>query len=160
MFNLGGGEILVILLLALIVLGPQRLPEAARKLGTAVGEVRRMATGFQNEIKAALDDAEITTGSTQATNRARPATRAALTAEAGSTATPPTAETADGPDLADLVQAEPADMADVPAVTGEPPDPADLADIVEPSADRSRGANDEAAMTPDPAAPGRDDAVA
>ena len=33
MFNLGGGEMLVILLLALIVLGPERLPEAARQVG-------------------------------------------------------------------------------------------------------------------------------
>ena len=79
MFNLGGGEILVILLLALIVLGPERLPEAARKLGTAIGEVRRMASGFQNEIKAALDDAELTTGSkpttaTPTTSKARPVT--------------------------------------------------------------------------------------
>src|SRR6266508_5378824 len=96
MFNLGGGEILVILLLALIVLGPQRLPEAARKLGTAIGEVRRMATGFQNEIKAALDDAEITTGSTPTTNRARPAARPALPPRARTTAspTPPAAEPA------------------------------------------------------------------
>ena len=32
-FNVGGPEVLVILLLALIVLGPQRLPDAARQLG-------------------------------------------------------------------------------------------------------------------------------
>jgi sec-independent protein translocase protein TatB len=59
MFNIGGGEVLVILLVALIVLGPQRLPEAARKVGTVIGEVRRMATGFQSEIKTAFEDAEI-----------------------------------------------------------------------------------------------------
>jgi sec-independent protein translocase protein TatB len=68
MFNLGGGEILVILLLALIVLGPQRLPEAARKLGNAVGEVRRMATGFQSEIKAAFDEVDPRSGSTKPTS--------------------------------------------------------------------------------------------
>jgi sec-independent protein translocase protein TatB len=61
MFNIGGGEILVILLVALIVLGPQRLPEAARKLGSVIGEVRRMATGFQSEIKTAFEDAELAT---------------------------------------------------------------------------------------------------
>lgn len=60
MFNIGGGEILVILLVALIVLGPQRLPEAARKVGTIIGEVRRMANGFQTEIKSALEEAELT----------------------------------------------------------------------------------------------------
>lgn len=58
MFNVGGGEILVILLVALIVLGPQRLPEAARKVGNIVGELRRMSSSFQNEIRTALDEAD------------------------------------------------------------------------------------------------------
>lgn len=57
MGNLGGGEILVILLLALIVLGPQRLPEAARQIGRFMGELRRISTGFQRELRSALDDA-------------------------------------------------------------------------------------------------------
>jgi sec-independent protein translocase protein TatB len=51
----------VILLLALIVLGPQRLPEAARKLGHVIGEVRRMASGFQSEMRSALDEADLST---------------------------------------------------------------------------------------------------
>nr|MCH9803045.1 twin-arginine translocase TatA/TatE family subunit [bacterium] len=33
MLNIGGAELLIILLVALIFLGPQRLPEAARQLG-------------------------------------------------------------------------------------------------------------------------------
>ena len=39
MFNIGGGEVLVIALIALIVLGPQRLPDAARQVGKAMGEL-------------------------------------------------------------------------------------------------------------------------
>jgi Tat protein translocase TatB subunit len=58
MFNVGGAEFLVIALVALIVLGPQRLPEAARQVGKAMGELRRMSSGFQNELKGALEDAE------------------------------------------------------------------------------------------------------
>jgi sec-independent protein translocase protein TatB len=58
MFNIGGGEFLVIALIALIVLGPQRLPEAARQVGKFMGELRRVSSGFQNELKGALDDAE------------------------------------------------------------------------------------------------------
>jgi sec-independent protein translocase protein TatB len=54
-FNVGGGEILVILLLALIVLGPERLPDAAKKVGRFMGEVRRMTTGFQEEVRSAMD---------------------------------------------------------------------------------------------------------
>jgi sec-independent protein translocase protein TatB len=55
-FNVGGPEMLVILLLALIVLGPQRLPEAARQVGKFMGELRRMSSGFQQELKQAMDD--------------------------------------------------------------------------------------------------------
>ncbi len=58
MFNIGGGELLVIMLIALIVLGPQRLPDAARQIGKTMGELRRLSAGFQNEMKSALDTAD------------------------------------------------------------------------------------------------------
>jgi sec-independent protein translocase protein TatB len=58
MFNIGGGELIVILLIALIVLGPQRLPGAARQLGKAMGDLRRLSSGFQNEMKQALETAD------------------------------------------------------------------------------------------------------
>jgi sec-independent protein translocase protein TatB len=58
MFNVGGGELLVILLVALIVLGPSRMPEAARTVGKVVGEIRRISTGFQREIREAFEDSE------------------------------------------------------------------------------------------------------
>lgn len=56
MFNLSGSEIIVILLLALVVLGPEKLPEAMRKFGKTYGEFRRMTTGFQQEFKSAIDE--------------------------------------------------------------------------------------------------------
>jgi sec-independent protein translocase protein TatB len=59
MFNIGGGELLVIVLIALIVLGPQRLPDAMRTVGRVVGEVRRISTGFQQELRDAFEDSEI-----------------------------------------------------------------------------------------------------
>jgi Tat protein translocase TatB subunit len=55
MFNVGGGEILVILLLALLVLGPDRLPEYARKAGRYMNEFRRLTGGFQEEFRQAMD---------------------------------------------------------------------------------------------------------
>ncbi len=58
MFNIGGGELLVIMLIALIVLGPQRLPDAARQIGKTMGDLRRLSSGFQNEMKSALDTAD------------------------------------------------------------------------------------------------------
>ncbi len=56
MFNVGGGELLIIFLVALVVLGPTKLPEAARQVGKIMGEFRRLSAGFQNELKSAMDD--------------------------------------------------------------------------------------------------------
>lgn len=60
MFNVGGGELLVILLIALMVLGPDRLPGFARKAGKIMGDVRRISQGFQSEIRDAMDFSEDT----------------------------------------------------------------------------------------------------
>lgn len=56
MFNLSGSEIVVILLLALIVLGPEKLPEAIRRFGRVYGELKRMSRGFQTDIKSAFEE--------------------------------------------------------------------------------------------------------
>src|SRR5437763_1912059 len=55
MFNLGMGEIVVILLLALVFLGPKKLPEIASGLGRMIREVRKATADIKNEIE--LDDA-------------------------------------------------------------------------------------------------------
>ncbi len=47
------------MLVALIVLGPSKLPEAARKVGQAMNEFRRMSSGFQAELRDALDPIDI-----------------------------------------------------------------------------------------------------
>jgi sec-independent protein translocase protein TatB len=56
MFNLSGSEIVFLLLIALIVLGPEKLPEAVRKFGKVYAEAKKMSTGFQSELKSALDE--------------------------------------------------------------------------------------------------------
>jgi Tat protein translocase TatB subunit len=53
-FNLGTGELLLILFVALLVLGPTKLPDAARQVGRAMTEFRRMSSGFQAELRDAL----------------------------------------------------------------------------------------------------------
>ncbi len=60
MGNVGGGEILVILLAALLILGPSKLPEAARQIGRAMGELRKVTSGFQRELQDALKDTDDT----------------------------------------------------------------------------------------------------
>lgn len=56
MFNVGAPEVLVILVVALLVLGPDKLPDAARKVGNVMGELRRMSSGFQSELRDAMQE--------------------------------------------------------------------------------------------------------
>ena len=56
MGNLGGQEILVILLVGLIVLGPTKLPAAIRQAGRFAAETRRVAAGFKREFQEALGE--------------------------------------------------------------------------------------------------------
>jgi Tat protein translocase TatB subunit len=50
MFGLGMPEILLILAIALIVIGPTKLPELAKTLGRAMGECKRAAQDFKRSI--------------------------------------------------------------------------------------------------------------
>ncbi len=59
MGNLGGGEILVILVLGLLVLGPTRLGVVAQEIGRLVGQVRRVAGGFQEELRDLVEDPSV-----------------------------------------------------------------------------------------------------
>ena len=56
MGNIGGMEVVAILLLALIVLGPQKLPVAARQVGRIFNEIKRVSSGFQQEMREAMQD--------------------------------------------------------------------------------------------------------
>ena len=49
--SVGPAEILIILVVALLVFGPQRLPEVARQVGSAMRELRKM----QNTVRGELD---------------------------------------------------------------------------------------------------------
>jgi sec-independent protein translocase protein TatA len=51
MFGIGLPELLLIMVLALLVLGPQRLPEVARMVGRAYAQLRRASEEFQNTIR-------------------------------------------------------------------------------------------------------------
>jgi sec-independent protein translocase protein TatB len=50
-FNVGIGEILVIVLVCLMVFGPERLPEVARQLGRALGKLRIATQGALDQLR-------------------------------------------------------------------------------------------------------------
>ena len=50
MFGIGIEELIVILVIALIVVGPERMPELARQVGKAIRDVRRMYDNLRSEL--------------------------------------------------------------------------------------------------------------
>ena len=52
MFGLGFSEIVVLGVLALILLGPEQLPDLARKLGKFINELKRTTDGIKEEFKS------------------------------------------------------------------------------------------------------------
>ncbi len=55
LFGIGGSELLVILLLAGIVLGPERLARSAREIGKLVRNVKAYISSLTGELKVELD---------------------------------------------------------------------------------------------------------
>jgi Tat protein translocase TatB subunit len=67
MFGIGMPELLLILAVALIVLGPKKLPELARALGKGMAEFRRATDELKDELRQMEHEIEET--STSATNK-------------------------------------------------------------------------------------------
>jgi sec-independent protein translocase protein TatB len=54
MFGLGFGEIVIILILALVLLGPQRLPDAAKQLGKSLREFKKATDDLKSQFEGEL----------------------------------------------------------------------------------------------------------
>ena len=113
MFGIGVPELLVILVVALIVLGPKRLPDVARTLGKGLAEFRKATSDLTDELRSAQ---------TMIEKEARDTERAARQATAGVK-----------PNLADA-QTQPAEAPAAPESAGAtaPASPTGPADPAEP----------------------------
>lgn len=53
--NIGAGELLVIALVALVIFGPQKLPELLKGLGKGINEFKKAVNQVEEEIKDSID---------------------------------------------------------------------------------------------------------
>jgi sec-independent protein translocase protein TatB len=59
MFDIGVGELLVILIVAVVVIGPKDLPLAMRTAGRWIGKIRRVSAHFRSGIDTMVREAEL-----------------------------------------------------------------------------------------------------
>ena len=96
MFGLGAGELLLIVAVALVVLGPDHLPKVLRSVGRTLGELRRASTDMQRVVHSelAMDEQANTTSGLASLPQEKPGTSSSMTTQ------PPTNALAMNPDTA------------------------------------------------------------
>jgi sec-independent protein translocase protein TatB len=122
MLDIGPGELLLVAIIGLLVLGPQRLPKVAAEIGKWVGRARRTATQLRRQLEREIELSDLQTPPPQNpppqnpfTQSQPPAPPAAPQPPAASPA-PPYGEVPDGPGT----------HSDQPPI-GQPDTPADSA---------------------------------
>jgi sec-independent protein translocase protein TatB len=86
MFDIGFSEILLIFGLALVVLGPDKLPQLARTIGRWAGRARAMARQFRDQLEAEADSMKVDLHTPTAAPKPAPAPTPAASAPAAATA--------------------------------------------------------------------------
>ncbi len=100
MFGIGTTELLIVLVVALLVLGPKKLPEIARTLGKGLAEFKKVSTDVQRTINTEVEREE-------ATERKKKAEKELSARKAEAEKTASTAEATDAaPKSAESVAAE------------------------------------------------------
>ncbi|VAW38619.1 Twin-arginine translocation protein TatB [hydrothermal vent metagenome] len=59
MFDVGFSEMFMILVIALIVIGPERLPAVAKKVGKFIGKAKRSFENIKREVQSELETEEL-----------------------------------------------------------------------------------------------------
>jgi sec-independent protein translocase protein TatB len=88
-FNFGPEKLFLVAIIALVVLGPHRLPHAARNLGRFVAQMRHMSSSFQNEVRGALSEPLDAFGSAMGEFRPQDVPRSVRQAITDTFSTPP-----------------------------------------------------------------------
>jgi sec-independent protein translocase protein TatB len=140
-FNLSGSEIVVILLLALVVLGPEKLPEAMRRAGKTFAELKKLSSGFQDEVRKGFEEParEVKKTASAVKSAARFPVITGKTAATGKTndkptynpATDPPPEVPEGSSVAEPLEDASPDAAEA-TVQDFPAEPVAVADAIEP----------------------------
>jgi len=119
MFGIGMPELMVIMVVALIVLGPKRLPEVARALGKGLAEFRRATSEVNEELQKAQRAIEAEARAHEAERREAERKAAALAAQNAAAAQAATAESAAAQTAAAQTAATEAPPTIAPAPAGE-----------------------------------------
>src|SRR5262245_40655941 len=92
MFDIGPGELVLVAIIGLLVLGPQRLPKVAAEIGKWVGRARRTATQLRRQLEREIELSEI-----EKPPPPPPPLPAASTEQPPPSAAPPSGEVPPGP---------------------------------------------------------------
>jgi sec-independent protein translocase protein TatA len=96
--NIGAPELIIILVIALLILGPGKLPEVGSSLGKSIREFRKASTDIQESVKVDVDTSPLpATPAPSATAPAAPAAAVAAAVAAQPAESPPATPTATAP---------------------------------------------------------------
>jgi sec-independent protein translocase protein TatB len=57
--QIGWLEILAVVIIAILVLGPKEFPVALKKIGLYIGKLKNILSGFQREVSSVTDDLDV-----------------------------------------------------------------------------------------------------